>query len=308
MKFTQTLLQKIFTQHQLGEVWKVQDHSTGIVNPIKIINDVYVLKVNIRDPASPKLQREALAFNLLKNTDVLVPTCMVLDNSRACIPYDFMIMTKMEGQEILTHWQEISSAAQNKLAHEAGQLLAQIHQISLPKFGDLILPSLQFATWDAYLQHLVRATVKDCQQFQLFDAAVLSTFQQLFKENRQLWEAVASPSLVHVDYHFNNLLYHQNRISSVLDFEWAIAGDPEFDLNDIYSVLAECPGSETPFMEGYTTVRTLSKHFKSKYLLYRLYGCFFIATVSKQHWGSAKTVKNQQIALDALQLAKKHFS
>ena len=51
-----------------------------------------------------------------------------------------------------------------------------------------------------------------------------------------LFDAVSRPALVHRDFHFGNLLIasrlpgRRDPGLTVLDFEWAIFGDPEFDL------------------------------------------------------------------------------
>ena len=46
---------------------------------------------------------------------------------------------------------------------------------------------------------------------------------------RGLLAQVRSGALAHCDFHYENILQDGGRLSGLLDFEWAISGDPAYD-------------------------------------------------------------------------------
>ena len=77
----------------------------------------------------------------------------------------------------------------------------------------------------------------------------------------------------------------------VFDFEWARAGDPEYELKNLKEFDNE------DFYKGYTSIHKLSKVFKIKLLFYKLFSPLGLLPVAKKHW-SEKSVKQKQKELE----------
>jgi Ser/Thr protein kinase RdoA (MazF antagonist) len=84
--------------------------------------------------------------------------------------------------------------------------------------------------------------------------------------------AVTTGCLLHRDYHFENILQQEGKVTGIIDFEWAMSGDPVFDCR-IDETLEECPGSVEPFYAGYASITPLTEHHRLKVDFCRLLLC-----------------------------------
>ena len=281
LRFPNEQIFAILEKYQLGKIQSIRYASTGMVNPILFFDKKYVLKINVRDPDIPKLRREAVVMKKLLEVKLPVPELLVLDEDKDVLPYDFIIMGFLEGKEIHANWKNIKPSLKEKLCFEGGVLLSKIHQIDFPKFGDLQNGIGEYDTWIEYIFCRLNREMKSCFDAQLFSKMQLQQMENIFSEKKEILESVVEAKLVHADFHLGNLLFQEKEISGILDFEWSLAGDPEWDLKDFFTF----EGSSQPFMEGYQSQRTLSNFFNEKIDLYNLLGNLELTYVADQHWG-----------------------
>lgn len=284
-RFGRKEIQNIFDKHHLGIVNHISIKNRSAINSCLLINDRYVLKVNHRDPALSPLRTEELALTILSETDIPVPEIVALDESMDRFPCPYIITSKMEGRVLEAGWRRMVPDDKKKLSYEAGVLLAKIHNVSFPLFGDVNGRTFgELSSWDDYLLKETRLAIVECEKLCLLNQGEGEQILNLYEKNRKLFAKVGRPSLIHNDFHIGNLLYAQKRIAGVLDFEFAIAGDPEFDLKQMYDVFSWYPECEVPFLEGYGSIQSLSHDFRTKLLFYRLLLCIQLAPVAKKYW------------------------
>lgn len=301
-RFGKKEVQSIFDKHHLGIVNSIFIKSKNAINSSLLINSQYILKVNHRDPSSLTLRREELALTVLGKTDIPVPEIIVLDESTDVFPYPYIITLKMEGRVLEDGWRRMIPDNRKRLSYEAGVLLAQIHNVSFPLFGDINERTFgELGSWDCYMLKETRLAVGECEKLCLLNEAEGEQVLNLYEKNKELFAEVGGPSLVHNDFHIGNLLYVERRIAGVLDFEFAIAGDPEFDLKQMYNVFSWYPECEIPFLEGYCSTQSLSDDFRTKLPFYRLLLCIQLAPVAKRYW---KKRIQQRIAKEMLLLLR----
>ncbi len=72
-KRCQESIAPLIAKYQLGTPTQFVIDDAGWVNPCIFVNDAFVFRFNARDPNLPKYQREKIAFELLKDTNVPVP-------------------------------------------------------------------------------------------------------------------------------------------------------------------------------------------------------------------------------------------
>ncbi len=86
----------------------------------------------------------------------------------------------------------------------------------------------------------------------LFSSLSQKHFLNLFESTIHLFDSVQVPKLIHGDFHFGNLLFANQKITGVLDFEWSCCGDPLFDIcNNLQDMDSKWPGSQDAFNKGY---------------------------------------------------------
>lgn len=251
-----SVIMNLMNKHKLGRVSFVTMDTEGWVNPCFFVNDEYVIRFNARDPGLPKYQREKFVFDLLKDLKFPVPDRVILDTDKDIIDYDILISRKVSGDNLESCWSKLDRETQISLAEEAGALLKKLHSIKFDYFGELAnrgpLPQTKF--WFDFLEAKLEFLLSEARKLELFSPTQEKQFVSKLHSRSELINTVKKASLVHVDYHFGNLLFDEKKITGVVDFEWSIAGDPLYDLmfwrnaNDVFK------GSEERFFKGYGKV------------------------------------------------------
>ncbi|MBC7420592.1 MAG: aminoglycoside phosphotransferase family protein [Bdellovibrio sp.] len=230
---------------------KVYLDDQGWVNPCIFADDL-VVRFNARDTHLPKFQREKIIFDQLRSI-IPVPVCLKLDDSRALVPFDFMICEKIDGENLEKNWATMGEELSNSLAYQAGKLLAIIHSVELPSFGEISKIGIfsKPKSWPEYLRLILNYHLDEAMQLGLFTEKQKNKFLVSFEKGVPLLDQVKTANLIHGDFHFGNLLYSDKKIAGVLDFEWACSGDPLYDLTHLRDIDSKWPGSQDSFNQGY---------------------------------------------------------
>jgi aminoglycoside phosphotransferase (APT) family kinase protein len=273
---------KSITRKQIAAIWQAFDLGAvqtiavprrGCSNACFLVNDDRVVRFQVTELPHHKFRTEKAACDLLAAGVLPVPQVLVLDESRTLVPYAFLVTTRLPGETIYDSWDGLDGRTRERLAFDAGRCLALLHRHTLPAFGSLgRLAEGGFPTWRAYLDDYVARHARQARDAQLLDTTAITRIEQLLARFQPLMAAVTTGCFLHQDYHFENLLQMEGRVTGVIDFEWALAGDPVFDCR-LDENLAECPGSVAPFYAGYASLSPLTEHHRLKADFYRLLLC-----------------------------------
>ncbi|MCB0421305.1 MAG: aminoglycoside phosphotransferase family protein [Bdellovibrionales bacterium] len=264
----------------------IQVDKEGWVNPCFFVDGRYAVRFNARDPNLPKFQRENRVFDLLRESKVPVPPKVILDDSKEVIEYDVLISSLLEGENLEANWKNISPESQIKIAFHAGQLLRQIHDVSFDFFGEITRqgPLPQTDNWFSYLNSKLEFHLGEADPFDLFSDEIKNKIWSVFEAYTQELNKVKSSRLIHVDFHFGNLLFLDDEVSGVLDFEWSFAGDPLYDVSRWLGNEEICNGSHIPFLEGYG-FSGLNESESSRIKVYQMIKNIELCPVAKEHFG-----------------------
>ena len=265
-------IREIWTAHGLGVVRSIVPTPSGSRNESYIVNDELVIRFNTQDPQFAKFSNERAAYALLAHSAVRVPTVVALDELRREVPYDYIIATRLPGVNVAESRAVLTLAQRETLAGEAGHSLAQLHACPFPHFGKLRdLPQQPFPTWPAYFRDYARRYMDPAEQYGLIVAGTLARLQAVLERTHALLARVERGVLVHSDFHYENLLQDGGRLTGILDFEWALAGDPTMDFMAAPTREAQLPGSEAIFAAAYRSVHPLDAEHDQRLALYLLF-------------------------------------
>ncbi len=244
---------QIMAHSDLGAVEKIVFDDQGWVNVTAFVNDSLVFRFNARDAHLPKFHRERVAFELLKGI-APVPELVLFDDSRSISRFDYMVCKRIAGRNTEENWKALSSEERESLAFQAGQLLCRIHSVTVSEFGELSergpFPKTRF--WEEYLRFTFNYHLSEAMELNLFSQTTRKRFLDFFESHVQSFSSVLGPRLIHGDFHFGNLLCLEGAITGVMDFEWASAGDPLWDIcNHLMDMESKWPGSQDAFNRGY---------------------------------------------------------
>jgi Ser/Thr protein kinase RdoA (MazF antagonist) len=196
----------------------------------------------------------------------------VLDASRRFAPYDFIILTRLPGRNLAAYGRELTPPQIHDLAWEAGKCLARLHAITFPAFGKLREQRApRFHTWPEYFDDYAQRYLNEAERYGLLDDPLRTRLDGALHRAHDLLTDVTQGVLIHSDYHYENILHVAGRLTGILDFEWALSGDPTYDFMSADMREAQIPGSEAAFREGYQSVRCLDVGHERRLALYRLF-------------------------------------
>lgn len=282
-------LETIWHKHGLGTIDHLAQPSGGMVNRAWMVNDAYVIRFDVLDWGGiNRYAGEKWAYDLLRGSDVPVPEVIALDTSRTLVPYDYLILTKMPGTTITRSLADLSAGVQHRLAYTAGQYLASMHQYGFAEFGLLyeIAAGIPKPDWAAFITSFYDDYGPQAQVLGVLPDGVLARIQAVMATMQPLFAAVQQGTFVHGDYHLSNLLQQDGEITGVLDFEWAMSGDPSWDFRIDDQLEIASPGSRDAFYAGYSSRRALPDDHAERVSFYRI-GLYldYLVTFSPQDAG-----------------------
>lgn len=262
----------VWHAHGLGRVRSIEPAARGVRNECYIVNGNLVARFNTLDPQFAKFRNERAVYEQLADSGLPVPKMLLLDESRSVVPYDLIVLTRLPGMNVAESWQELSPRQLNNVVGDAGRALAALHRVTFDGFGKLAaLADRPFDSWGDYLRDYVQRYLVRAQGHNLIDASDAARLEKVLDRGRNLFESVTRGALVHSDFHYENVLQDHGKLTGILDFEWALSGDPSYDF--IATGVREdmIPGSEGAFLEGYESQRVLDDMHEQRLTVYRLF-------------------------------------
>jgi fructosamine-3-kinase len=144
-----------------------------------------------------------------------------------------------------------------------------MHSVELKGFGRLSeLASGGLPSWFDRVWQLLMIDIETCLERQLIAPQLAERAQNVIHRHRPLMDSVTRPVLVHSDAQFENWLTDGEKVTALLDFEWAHSGDPAWDFIVDHKWEDECPTSKAHVYRGYQSVRSLPDDFQLRHDLY----------------------------------------
>jgi len=250
-----------------GEIAAVYEIS--FVEPVQ---PTLVLKV-YPDELHCKMQKEVTVVGLIRDRlSVSVPRILLADDSKRLLGLNFTLMTRLDGS-ILGQLETTLAPAQRLSAYaQIGRLLGEFHRIPMEAFGYIGPDGIwtAHATKQAYLTHQFQRKLKEFTE-RGGEAGLAHKVNEHVAARAELLNACRQAVLCHNDLHAGNLLATVTkgslRLTGVLDFEGALAGDPLMDVaKALYYLDAQ---ARRAVLEGYGTIDR--DHWSQTLDLYHLY-------------------------------------
>ncbi len=214
-----------------------------------------VLKV-YPDTLHWKMQKEITVLGTLIQDRLSVPVPLILlgDDSKSVLGLSFIVMTKLDGSVLGRLEPELTPEQFASAYGQIGQLLREFHRIQMGAFG-YIGPN---GIWTAHSTNHAYLSFQFDRKLKEFisrgGAAPLAERVAAHVADRaHLLNACTQAVLCHNDLHAGNLLAATTcgtvRLSGVLDFEGALAGDPLMDVAKSLYYLGDEP--KLALLEGY---------------------------------------------------------
>jgi len=212
-----------------------------------------VLKV-YPDSLHWKMQKEVTVVGLIEDRlSVTAPRILFADDTKQLLGLNFLVMTKLDGSILGPLESTLSSEQLHSAYMQIGQLLREFHRIPMEAFG-YIGPK---GIWTAHSTNRAYLTGRFERKLAQFterggSADIAQRVAGYAADRAQLLDACSGAVLCHNDLHAGNLLVTIKgavRLSGVLDFEGALAGDPLMDVAKTLFYLDE--NTRRAVLQGY---------------------------------------------------------
>ncbi|MEL7158421.1 MAG: phosphotransferase, partial [Actinomycetota bacterium] len=195
------------------------------------LNERYVIRTS--KGMDDRLSREAMVYPHLPRhqwTPVEVATGTE-------VGADFLIIERKPGRPLAHVWPELTPAQRRYAVHQLGAYLSLLHRTATPPD----LPRLRRCPQLLDGQCLpatapLDAAIDELRDLGRTDLGLLAEVEATVDEHLCHLDGFDETNLVHGDLTFENLLWHDDGLSAVIDFEWCRGGPADLDLD----VLLRC--------------------------------------------------------------------
>lgn len=264
-------ISKAFPHSKISKIKKLKK---GMINKnyeISIKNPERNLILRIYPKDEWKAKKEEFIYNLIsRKTNIPVPKIYLADVSKKILPKAFILYSKIEGENLDIYYKKTKN---KKIIEKAGEFLAKIHSIKFPCYGWVMGNGIEprFSRWSDFLSYDIDEKLNKMSKIKKVPKNMIYKIIDYFNENKNLLEIKKEPCLLHKDYHFSHIFVKENKISGIIDMEWATAGHNELDLaKSKWFMFERFPEIEGYFFDGYKKYGNISKKFEKREEIYIL--------------------------------------
>jgi aminoglycoside phosphotransferase (APT) family kinase protein len=152
----------------------------------------------------------------------------------------------------------ISTQMDTRLAYEMGSLLARLHSINMPGFGEDTkegFHSIKDNDWWQDIRIKLENIKPRCAE--LLDSSLMQKCITYYENMLSSHHEVNNPCAIHMDFRPGNILINNDvTICGLIDFESARGGLPEIDFTKMKQYVWDIyPGTKEEFLAGYTSIK-----------------------------------------------------
>lgn len=247
--------------------------NVNIVRKVLINGKQYIVRMHPKGVKNGYFYVEKVALDIAHKHGLPVPQILEVHMATNENDMDFILMSVSEGATMDTFLAKDKSDEQSLVFH-AGVIMAKIHNIQVEGFGSF---DNQIAKKEERLVGLhktnkafiLTALEENLQRLVTLSVSTPEQTDQMRKiMEKYTFEPTSGPILLHNDFADWNLLTDGKMITGILDWDECCGGDPIADLA-CWSMFFNLERYK-PFLEGYTSIKTLPNDYEQRFHYYRL--------------------------------------
>jgi len=207
------------------------DPSVPIERVSSVTNEVWLTPehaVRVNRRPSNRLYREALVAGALP-AEVGYPRVVAHGGGKG---EDWLVTERVKGEPLAHVWPRLTDAERYRAVDHLAVRLAALHRTPAPADLPPIENAPQLLEVGAANPTVpVVAALRRAMQLDHVDTVMLADAVELVTELASTLVPFEANTLVHGDVTFENVLWHEGRITALLDVEWARPGPRDLDLD-----------------------------------------------------------------------------
>ncbi|BCG59052.1 phosphotransferase family protein [Paenibacillus sp. URB8-2] len=174
------------------------------------------------------MRAEVEALRFIKAAGVApVPEVYAYDDSRTVIPYEYFFMEKVKGRPYNEVREEMTDGERAEIERELGRYNRQINEVRGERFGLYNhATAIAKGTWRETFAGLIGDVLDDAGRLDAPLPIDRAELEQGIDRLLPALDEVTEPKLVHWDLWDGNIFVADGKITSLIDWERALWGDP----------------------------------------------------------------------------------
>jgi len=207
----------------------------------------FVVRISYNKKDTSDLAKELAVMEECGKHGIPIPIIYAFDIQKTDYPFDYMIMEKLKGVPLKTLLDTLPVKEKTLIAEKVGELLANIHSITLGDFGDFTKNGIKIKeefsfrksvdapkihAWTRKMLEDIFIDLSGLVTLDIINAGECSKIIDYMQKNKSLL-LTAEPVLIHNDFHADHIIIDKIDgewvISGIVDFEFACSYAREFD-------------------------------------------------------------------------------
>lgn len=182
---------------------------------------------------------------IAEKAPVPVPKILFYDNSHDICESDYFFMDMLQGSSFSSIMDNMSQEEKDKIYFEMGKYTQIINSIQNNKFGYYGQKEKQNENWYITFKEMIMDTYSDAKYKDIIIPISQEEILILLEKDKNIFENVHTPKLVHWDIWAGNVFVKNNRIEGIIDFERCLWAD------ELMEVGFRTYGYKKAFYKGY---------------------------------------------------------
>jgi len=210
------IIEKIFTENNLGEIKSIKKIEVGFTNKVYSINDDFILKVCEDKTNEENFEKEVFFYDFFKDK-IPVPKVIFYDNSKSIYNKFFIIYPKIQGDNLYAKWHLMSNNERKDIIGQLCDFLKVINNADYSKFVEKFKIS-NTINWKKSIESKIQKSLQELKTRKILSEEFVKKIQKFVENNKSVLDE-QKISLVYWDAHFDNILVKDNKVIGILDFE-----------------------------------------------------------------------------------------
>ncbi|TQR35774.1 phosphotransferase [Brevibacillus brevis] len=308
-RHSQMILEPSFIQQVIREISRIENiskdkvgvrkHSGGYLNETYILtyhDTDYFLWIN-RDPDNRKINRQLNVLDILRRNGHKVPSLVVSKSDRESENY--IVTKRLHGENLEQALPSMSTAQKEKYFYKMGQLLSTIHFTQINNRSGYIGDECSYSTWQEFLLQQLGNYVSLLEKQPVFQGVNREELSLLIKFfNSCITKLPSSPvfHLLHGDYYGGNILFSQEGLTGLVDFEWSLWGEREYDFRVMETFQFESTELSLAFYQGYRDHYPIPEGFEERVPFYKSFYYFELLWMTYKYFSGEKKQSDYYLA------------
>jgi len=248
-----------------------------------------IIRFSNKNPRENCLEKEIRVNQILKKIGIPVPEILLHDKTKKIIPYEFVIMAELEGEDLDQLWDNLPENEKIDILEKIGEILGRIHKVKFKHFG-ILLPkgikkkadfSLKMegdkiemnpSTLDIFVDTF--EWIGTLATFSIINPEFILDLTKYILDKRKLTETNEKPALTHGDFYTQNFkvkrINNEWIITGLLDFEYGAAKIKEYDFVKLHREgILEKDSQREALLKGYKKYQKIDQDFDKKIDFFR---------------------------------------